>query len=601
MTNRTTTKLFACLAILILVQACGKEENIDSNEEHVVVFPKPGQIMNTVLTGRVTDEANLPISSAEVECLSCVPQQSVQTDEKGKFSFYKVDNRGNEAFLSIKKSGKFDGFRRFPLLENRINYTSILLSEKALLAKISGLEGGQKTHTSGAEIKLLPESVVDAEGTTFTGEISVFMSWIDPSSLQMNEMIMGNLSGVAADNSLMGLSTYGMLQVELLDENDNELNLKDGSSAELIFPVPQSILDNAPSTIPLWSYDETVGYWVEEGTAILESNRYVADVSHFSTWNVDSKFNPVDITGNVVLYSDNSEHGLSYFQVRLSGNSFNGVGGWLCEDGSFTFINLPSGEELTLEVFDYCDELVHRVSLNSLNESTDIGTIIIDDSSELEMINVSGNALDCDSSPLIDGLVFLNINDRTYDFPINSDGNFNFDIFVCPGFEASITLFNKVNNKPSNSLRLSGIGEAFKFEDIIVCDANEEFLLFSTIYEDEPIRFFKTNEELIYTENFDDPDSAVPFTVVTYEDDGELSFSMLLRHELILDAVVDGNPGAAIFIGLNVIIDNFQVKHVLTELGPINANGDYEYIAGSFAGTTEEGEPISCFYRMKGK
>ena len=52
-------------------------------------------------------------------------------------------------------------------------------------------------------------------------------------------------------------------------------------------------------------FDEDKGYWIEDGTAILQGDKYVGTVTHFSFWNCDIPaeayvvcFNIIDDQGN---------------------------------------------------------------------------------------------------------------------------------------------------------------------------------------------------------------------------------------------------------------------------------------------------------------
>ena len=70
-------------------------------------------------------------------------------------------------------------------------------------------------------------------------------------------------------------------------ENGEKLQLKRGCKAKLTFPVPEGMNENLPSSIPLWSFNEQTGLWEEEGSATLQGNVYVGEVSHFSWTNLD--------------------------------------------------------------------------------------------------------------------------------------------------------------------------------------------------------------------------------------------------------------------------------------------------------------------------
>ena len=97
----------------------------------------------------------------------------------------------------------------------------------------------------------------------------------------------GDLSAQRTDGSSTMLLSYGMTAVNLTDNNGNKLQLKEGSEATLTFPIPVSMKDNLPASIPLWSFNEKTGLWEEEGLAELKGDVYVGKVKHFSWVNLD--------------------------------------------------------------------------------------------------------------------------------------------------------------------------------------------------------------------------------------------------------------------------------------------------------------------------
>jgi hypothetical protein len=64
--------------------------------------------------------------------------------------------------------------------------------------------------------------------------------------------------------------------------------LKSGTTASLTTAVPGGLQPVAPGAVPVWSYDETSGFWKEEtlGKAVLQNVNgvpsYVFKTSHFS-------------------------------------------------------------------------------------------------------------------------------------------------------------------------------------------------------------------------------------------------------------------------------------------------------------------------------
>jgi len=140
------------------------------------------------------------------------------------------------------------------------------------------------------------------------------------------------------------LGTFGVLNVELLGKNGEELQLKEGMPATL--SVPNEILAQVPPTIPLWSYDESLATWIEESFAVLQDGFYVGEVAHFSSWNVDTKTDPISVRGKVFVQVDEDEIEAPYLQVYVNIEGVQ-VGGYLDDSGEFEFHNFPTNTVLS--------------------------------------------------------------------------------------------------------------------------------------------------------------------------------------------------------------------------------------------------------------
>ena len=66
--------------------------------------------------------------------------------------------------------------------------------------------------------------------------------------------------------------------------------IRQGDKATLFFPIADIQIDKLDNTIPLWSLNEETGLWIQEGVANLNGQFIVAEVSHFSFWNLDLSF-----------------------------------------------------------------------------------------------------------------------------------------------------------------------------------------------------------------------------------------------------------------------------------------------------------------------
>jgi len=183
---------------------------------------------------------------------------------------------------------------------------------------------------SPAKVFLDALSLVKADGTEPSGEVTVEITPIDP-TVDI-DLMPGDMQTDIGAGSLAPIESFGALNVVFRDSDGNDLNLLEGSTATIRIPATNRGGAALPSTIPLYFYNETTGLWVEEGSAILDTanSYYEGTVSHFSTWNADSLYEQVQITGWV-----ENQHGerVPNVYVVSEGDDYSGT------DSTFTDAN----------------------------------------------------------------------------------------------------------------------------------------------------------------------------------------------------------------------------------------------------------------------
>jgi len=482
--NRIFQILILCFTLGLIVFSCAKDEVIENDV--VTTIPDSQEIVNGTVYGRVMNEDGTPLSGVTVNVMTGIQPQSIQTDSEGYFLFRNLDNKGKSTFLQFDSPGKFRAFRRYSIIADRFNYTEVKMMDKQIIGSVSSEAGGELNHPSGARIDLPSEGIIDENGAIYTGDVNVAMAWVDPSAQDLAARMIGDLSGIDEKGSRRALSTYGMLQIELLSDSGSELNLGENQFAELRFPVPSDMVNNAPESIPLWSYNEIKGTWIQEGQAELVGSEYVGLVSHFSSWNVDFMQDPIEISGLVEWNIQGDTVGGAYLQVYVCSDRIGRKGGWLCDAGEFLFYNFPKNEEFELKIFDHCGNKIFSESYGPYQENTDLGTIQVVSSSAVVL--VEGNALDCDGIPILNGLVNVVTTSGVQTFPIDDNGEFEFSVDLCAGGSATMKIID-IKNLLEFETTIDDTQSIWRFPNTTVCDNLEEYLLINidgneTIYTD---------------------------------------------------------------------------------------------------------------------
>jgi len=142
----------------------------------------------------------------------------------------------------------------------------------------------------GVSVFISANSIVDERGRPVTTPIKLSISTVDLLSSQQ----------MPGDESVVPIGGAGGNRIESFGAGSLDLpkglKLKSGASADVVIPVDRSRLvgGSLPATVPLLSYDETKGLWIEEHTLTLATvggvKSYVGKVKHFSTFNADVLF-----------------------------------------------------------------------------------------------------------------------------------------------------------------------------------------------------------------------------------------------------------------------------------------------------------------------
>ncbi|MDR1224305.1 MAG: DUF5018 domain-containing protein [Tannerella sp.] len=218
----------------------------------VVIEKKPVEavMQDMALTGTVYDTGGNPLGGVSV----VTGTLSATTGNDGKFMFEKAGTVDRRAIICFSKSGYFT-LTRSGLKEDEMTVHAVLKRKGNTDASLqtSFNAGESKTLSVGGMKAQIPASaLVKADGTPYSGSVTADMLYLDPNDGDFAEtMPGGDLAAIRSDNSETQLISYGMTEITLTDDAGNPLQLQDGASSELAFPIPAGMENNPPATIPL--------------------------------------------------------------------------------------------------------------------------------------------------------------------------------------------------------------------------------------------------------------------------------------------------------------------------------------------------------------
>lgn len=266
--------------------------------------PKPPVIDVTItmkdaaVEGVVTDVKGNPLASVAISS----GESQAMTNDMGLFTFERIASANGRFVFTFKKDGYFT-ITRSGVFSKELSMQVVMQSKNNASNVVStsfSATSDNALKADGMEVAIPASSLVTANGTDYTGTVNADMLYLSPDNENFTTMMPGgDMAAVRTDRSDATLVSYGMVEVSLTDNSGNPLQMKAGSQSEMTFPIPESMKDNPPATIPLWYFNEEAGVWIEEGTATLQGNVYIGNVSHFSWHNLDVPEERVTIKGRV--------------------------------------------------------------------------------------------------------------------------------------------------------------------------------------------------------------------------------------------------------------------------------------------------------------
>ena len=265
-----------------------------------------GRMEDIALSGIVRDASGTPIDGVSIVSGS----SATITNTDGFFEFDQiqvVNVQNGRSVVRFSKAGYFDVVRSMDADNDAADGASwevvMCKKENNDFTSIKTYSSSSDQTLQAGEMKIdMPQDgyKVDGTGAGYTGKVKSEMVYLDPNNERFSEMMPGgDLAAVRSDNSSAQLVSYGMTDLNMYAENGDKLQLKDGSKAKLTFPIPAGMGENPPASIPLWSFNEKTGLWEEEGSAALQGNVYVGEVSHFSWVNLDDPEQLATVCGYV--------------------------------------------------------------------------------------------------------------------------------------------------------------------------------------------------------------------------------------------------------------------------------------------------------------
>ena len=394
---------------LAMILSCNDDVNIETAPiptTAVFNFEK-GAAISRNFHGLVLDQSGNPISNATVS----VGSTTVQTNAAGVFSINNAAVNEKFAHLKITKTGFIDGSRvLIPAAgENRVDF---MLIPFTVIATVSSGATSEVSLSNGTKVKF-SGGFKDAAGNAYSGFVQVGLFHLKPSNPYLKEIMPGSLLSIATNGEAKFLETLGMMHVELRGSAGQKLNLSAGTTAEVSVDIDAIQLATAPNSIPLWSFDENAGIWVQDGLATKVGTKYVGNVSHFSWWNCDQPF--AQCTLITTVHNNTGSPILSLSVGIQRATAISPLFGTTNALGQCSGV-VPANEPLLVVIKDFCGNTIYSNNIGpfAIGSTNTLPTIVLP-AAAISTTVIAGILKTCSGVDVTNGMVKIkNINSSNY-------------------------------------------------------------------------------------------------------------------------------------------------------------------------------------------
>jgi hypothetical protein len=568
---RNVKLLFCVVLVISLFGSCQSDDEIQQAEESA--FEENfGSVISRDFIGRVVDLNDNPIQDVTIT----IGSSTVQTDENGVFILNNADVFEKFAYVTAKKAGYIDGSRSL-IPTDRKNNVAIMLLPNAPIATVQSGVASEVSFPSGTKV-VFDGAFQEENGNDYSGSVQVAMFHLKPSDERLDKLMPGMLYAQTENNEEALLETFGMLHVELRGSAGQILNIKTGHVAEITFRIDDNQVATAPTTIPLWHFDQERGYWKQEGLAAKTGNKYVGQVSHFSWWNADVFLEVVNLTVTIV---DPDGNPISNLGVGLVANGITSTINLTNNLGMISGI-IPPNQTITLNVYAFCGTLIYTTTIGPFSTNTILPNIIITNMTTNS--SIEGKLLKCDATNVSNGYVLMFQNNHVLLAPV-TNGNFSFNEIYCPGnVDFSLIGYDFDNLQQTESIEYEFRSPRTFVGNLMTCNSVTEFVSYQV---DNGVPIFYTLNVYGGYEFFTDMS---PYGILFRDNiSGPPNFSFWMRHQL--PGIYTNPPFTANSSqtgAINSAVNTNDFEFVITKSGPIG-----DYIDMTFDGTYNDANNVT--------
>lgn len=304
-----------------------------------------------IASGYVTDgTAGTGLANVQVSIGGCM----TTTDDQGYYSLTNIAT-GIRAVISFSHDGYYKNSTIIQI--DQYNEGTTVLSSNYVefslqkYASWNPWSFDSAAGASGGAVEIPASACINPNGTKYQGIVKANWIFVDTMTTEGRDAFPGQYEGKTTKGEIVPFVSYGFMSLELEDQSGNALDVTGNMNFIL-----NSVSGTTAASIPLWYFDYEQGIWIEEGSAIKQSDgSYKATVARPGTWSISQPISesPGIYRGHIVYESDGKPAkdvrvhavGANWIRTDLSTNA----------EGNFEIEVIP-GSSFQLKAYNYKDK-----------------------------------------------------------------------------------------------------------------------------------------------------------------------------------------------------------------------------------------------------
>ncbi len=270
---------------LFLISSCKKDSEDDTPGGG---NPPGGNTVSTNFSVKVIDENNTPMAGVAVDVYGSI----AMTDGTGTATInaaaIPIEDAGRMK-VAFEKDGYFDHMIGVTPKINSSTFTSVVLLEKELAGTIGNTSGGTVSGDQNRiNATISPASYVMEGGEAYTGDVNIYMKYINPDEEDFSLAMPGGSDLYAVDNNGEEgiMESFGALYMTAETPSGEMLKPSPAANFDMCVDIPPGMLSFAPASIQIWILNEDAG-WRATITAQRVGNQYCFNTSVDGAINCD--------------------------------------------------------------------------------------------------------------------------------------------------------------------------------------------------------------------------------------------------------------------------------------------------------------------------